>query len=61
MSWLITGETRAYNTLGGYFKSVSPARTVSEDGPGAWELIARISYVDLTGGTQFLQSRIQFQ
>jgi phosphate-selective porin OprO/OprP len=51
VSWLATGETRAYNTVGGYFKSVSPARTVFEGGPGAWELIARISYIDLDGGT----------
>jgi phosphate-selective porin OprO and OprP len=51
MTWLITGETRAYNTLGGYFKSVSPARTVFEGGPGAWEVVATLSYIDLNGGT----------
>jgi len=51
MTWLITGETRAYNTLGGYFKSVSPARTVFEGGPGAWEVVARLSYIDLDDGT----------
>ncbi len=34
VSWLVTGETRKYNTVGGYFKSVSPARTVFEGGPG---------------------------
>jgi phosphate-selective porin OprO/OprP len=50
-TWLITGETRAYNTLGGYFKSVSPARTVFEGGPGAWEVVARLSYIDLDDGT----------
>ncbi len=51
MTWLITGETRAYNTLGGYFKSVSPARTVFDGGPGAWEVVARLSYIDLDDGT----------
>jgi len=51
VTWLITGETRAYNTLGGYFKSVSPARTVFEGGPGAWELVAQLSYIDLDDGT----------
>jgi phosphate-selective porin OprO/OprP len=51
VTWLITGETRAYNTLGGYFKSVSPARTVFEGGPGAWEVVARLSYIDLDDGT----------
>jgi phosphate-selective porin OprO/OprP len=50
-TWLLTGETRAYNTLGGYFKSVSPARTVFEGGAGAWELVARLSYIDLDGGS----------
>ena len=50
-SWLITGETRAYNTGGGFFNQVSPAKTVFEGGPGAWEVLARFSYIDLDGGT----------
>ena len=33
-SWLITGETRGYNTRGGFFNQVSPARTVFERGSG---------------------------
>lgn len=51
VSWLLTGETRAYNTVGGYFKAVSPARTVFEKGPGAIELVARFSYIDLDAGS----------
>jgi phosphate-selective porin OprO and OprP len=51
-SWLVTGETRAYNTRGGFFNQVSPARPVFEGGPGAWELVARFSYIDLDGGSQ---------
>ena len=51
ITWLITGETRAYNTVGGYFKSVSPARTVFEGGPGAWEVVAQLSYIDLDDGS----------
>ena len=47
VSWLVTGETRAYNTRGGFFNQVSPARTVFEAGPGAWELVGRVSYIDL--------------
>ena len=47
VSWLVTGETRSYNTRGGYFNQVSPARTVFGGGPGAWELVARVSYTDL--------------
>ena len=33
-NWLVTGETRSYNTVGGYFRQVSPRRTVFEGGPG---------------------------
>ncbi len=29
-AWLITGETRSYNTAGGFFRAISPARTVFE-------------------------------
>jgi len=49
-TWLITGETRGYNTRGGFFNQVSPAKTVFEGGPGAWELVARYSYIDLDSG-----------
>jgi phosphate-selective porin OprO and OprP len=51
VSWLVTGETRKYNTRGGFFNAVSPAKTLFEGGPGAWELVARVSYIDLDGGT----------
>jgi len=47
MSWLATGETRVYNTRGGFFNQVSPARPVFQGGPGAWELVTRFSYIDL--------------
>jgi phosphate-selective porin OprO/OprP len=49
-TWLITGETRAYNTVGGFFKAVSPAKTIFEGGWGAWEAVFRISYIDLDDG-----------
>ena len=48
--WLITGETRSYNTVGGYFRSVSPARTIFGGGPGAWEALLRFSYSDYDDG-----------
>jgi phosphate-selective porin OprO/OprP len=48
--WLATGETRSYNRAGGYFNAVSPARSVFRGGPGAWELVARYSYIDLDSG-----------
>jgi hypothetical protein len=44
---LITGETRPYNTLGGYFKDTAPTKTVFSGGPGAWEAVLRYSYTDL--------------
>lgn len=46
-SWIITGETRPYNTVGGLFKDVTPATTVFSGGPGAWELLLRYSTTDL--------------
>ena len=46
-TWLVTGETRSYNTRGGFFNQISPARTVFQGGPGAWEIVARFSYTDL--------------
>jgi phosphate-selective porin OprO/OprP len=50
VSWLMTGERRKYNTAGGYFLNVSPRRTVLEGGPGAWEALLRLSYIDLDDG-----------
>jgi len=56
VAWLTTGETRSYNEVGGYFRGVSPKKTVIEGGPGAWEFLLRASYSELTnkaldGGT----------
>jgi phosphate-selective porin OprO/OprP len=50
-TWSITGETRAYNTIGGFFKAVEPRRSVFDGGPGAWELALRYSDIDLNQGT----------
>jgi phosphate-selective porin OprO/OprP len=50
MSWLLTGEVRTYNTRGGYFNQISPARTVFSGGPGAWELVSQFTYADLNSG-----------
>jgi len=50
VSWLPTGEVRRYNTRGGFFHSVSPAKTVFHGGHGAVELVFRASYIDLDGG-----------
>lgn len=55
-TWLITGETRTYNTRGGYFNLIAPKRPVVNGGPGAWELVAQFTRIDLddrsiAGGT----------
>jgi len=47
VTYLITGEVRPYNTIGGYFKDIAPNRTVFQGGPGAWELVFRYSHIDL--------------
>jgi phosphate-selective porin OprO/OprP len=51
IEWLITGETRGYNGVDGYFKGVSPKRTVFEGGPGAVDAALNLSYIDLDNGT----------
>jgi phosphate-selective porin OprO and OprP len=55
-TYLFNDATRAYNTIGGYFRPVYPKRPVFEGGPGAWEAVLRYSYTDLNskgikGGT----------
>lgn len=47
VSYLLTGETKPYNLRGAYFERTSPAQTVFEGGPGAWEFVLRYSYADL--------------
>jgi phosphate-selective porin OprO/OprP len=49
-TYLFNDATRPYNTIGGYFKSVSPKRSVFEGGPGAWEAVLRFSYSDYDSG-----------
>ena len=50
-AYLFTGELHPYDTRGAFFEAVSPARSVFDGGPGAWELVVRLSYSDLNGGT----------
>jgi phosphate-selective porin OprO/OprP len=51
VSWLVTGEIRTYNEVGGFFREISPKRPVTNGGRGAWELVSRLSYIDLDNGT----------
>lgn len=46
-TWLATGETRSYNTVGNYFRSIAAKNTVIQGGPGAWELVLKYSYANL--------------
>jgi len=50
MSWILTGEMRAYNKKSGVFGGVPVSRSVYQGGKGAWELSARWSSLDLTDG-----------
>ncbi len=52
VSWLVTGETRGYNVVSGYFKAVSPTRTIFEGGPGTVELGLNLSFLDTNDGSQ---------
>jgi phosphate-selective porin OprO/OprP len=57
LSWFLTGETRDYNPASGEFRNLIPGSPVGHHGRGAWELAARVSYLDLNdqdiiGGTQ---------
>jgi len=49
VAWAITGETRPYNPQAGSYFRLSPTHPFSlkDGGWGAWEIAARISYVDL--------------
>ncbi len=49
-SWILTGEMRAYNNKGGVFGGIPVAKSVYQNGKGAWELYGRYSNIDLTDG-----------
>jgi len=50
-TWLLTGEMRPYNRRNGTIGPAPVSRTVYQGGPGAWEIAARYSSVDLTDGS----------
>lgn len=52
VSWLITGEHRPYNRKTAVNNRIVPLRDFlsSDRGPGAWEVAARLTYVDLNSG-----------
>ena len=50
LSWVMTGEMRAYNKKSGVFGGVPVAKSVYQNGKGAWELSTRWSRLDLDDG-----------
>jgi phosphate-selective porin OprO/OprP len=50
VSYLITGETRPYNTISSIYGFVPVKRSVFKGGPGTWEAVVRLSTLDLTDG-----------
>ena len=46
-SWIVTGEVRPYNKRGGVFRPIPIARTVDQNGWGAWEISTRFSSLDM--------------
>lgn len=51
-SYFLTGEHRPYKTSSGAFGGVKPLHNYGNDGGmGAWELAARLSYMNLNDGT----------
>jgi phosphate-selective porin OprO/OprP len=46
-SWFLTGESRNYDRVSGDFGSTKVSGPVGAGGPGAWELAARFSTLDL--------------
>jgi phosphate-selective porin OprO/OprP len=49
-SWILTGEVRPYNKRVGIFRPIPIARTVKQNGWGAWEISSRYSFIDLADG-----------
>jgi phosphate-selective porin OprO and OprP len=50
VTWLTTGEIRPYNPVGNYFTAIVPKQTVIQGGSGAWEVVMKFSYTNLTNG-----------
>ena len=49
-TWLITGEVRPYNKVGGFYQQVTPKRSVFEGGRGALEATLGVTYNDFNEG-----------
>jgi phosphate-selective porin OprO/OprP len=50
VSYMLTGESRPYNTVGGIYGFIPVKKSVFKGGPGAWEIFVRYTTLDLTSG-----------
>jgi phosphate-selective porin OprO/OprP len=50
-SWILTGEMRGYNNKGSVFGGIPVAKSVYQNGKGAWEVYTRYSHIDTNDGT----------
>ena len=50
VTWNTTGEVRTYNTVGNYFRGITPLKTVIQGGSGGFETVLKVSYSNLTNG-----------
>jgi phosphate-selective porin OprO/OprP len=51
VGYMITDDTHPYNEKGAFFEGVQPTRPFDRfRGSGAWEVVLRLSYVDLDSG-----------
>lgn len=50
-SYMVTGESRPYNTATAIFGFVPVTKSVFRGGPGAWEVLLRYSSLDLSDGS----------
>ncbi len=49
--YFLTGESRAYDAGRGLLAAPTPARSLSQGGPGAWQVAAGYSTLDLSDGS----------
>lgn len=50
ITYILTGESRPYTTIGGIYGFAPVNRSVFKGGPGSWELVLRASHLDLDDG-----------
>jgi phosphate-selective porin OprO/OprP len=50
ISYILTGESRPYNTVGGIYGFIPVKKSVFQGGPGTWEVYLRYSQLNLTSG-----------